>query len=322
MKEYAIITFKPINKKVVVRKGTDLLTAMVKGNIFITSSCEGKGVCGRCRVKILKGEFKTEPTGKISENDRKNNIFLACRTIILGNIEVEILPETLLTEKEIKEKRLFARGEEFHLAEVPLKEIYPFSPLSQKYFLRLSLPSLEDNVSDFERICRELKKYKGEKFECETDLPTLRRLPALLRGSNWEITTTVVEKHNRKEIIIVEPRDNSRRNYGVAVDVGTTTIAASLIDLRNGENLKTEISFNKQSSYGEDIISRIIYAEKGEGLETLHHLVCETINELIQNLSENCSINLNDITCIVCSGNMTMTHLLLKINPSFLRKEP
>ncbi|RLF32889.1 MAG: oxidoreductase, partial [Thermoplasmata archaeon] len=88
MSEYAVITVRNLNKKIAVRKGTDLLTALVKGNILIPSSCGGRGVCGRCKVKILKGEYEAEPTGKISEKEKKENIHLACRTIVKGNIEI------------------------------------------------------------------------------------------------------------------------------------------------------------------------------------------------------------------------------------------
>ncbi|MCM8804587.1 MAG: ASKHA domain-containing protein, partial [Candidatus Omnitrophica bacterium] len=146
--------------------------------------------------------------------------------------------------------------------------------------------------------------------------------PNILRSSLWEVTVSFIENGGIVEIINIEPGDTSKRNYGIAVDVGTTTISASLVDMNKGEILKTETTFNKQASFGDDIISRIVFAEKEGGIEKLHHVVTETINELILNLSKRCGVSINDITSVSISGNMTMVHLLLKINPSFLRREP
>jgi uncharacterized 2Fe-2S/4Fe-4S cluster protein (DUF4445 family) len=318
MKEYFVVDVKPFNKKIPARKGEDILSTLIKGKIFITSSCGGKGVCGRCKVKILKGDFYSEPTGKLSEEEKRNNIYLACRTTILGNIEIEILPETIIPEKI--EEKLFEKGEEFEHIRYNVKEFFSFNPLVKKVFLRLPRPDFKDNLSDYERLTRELKKFENKEFNI--DIWNLRKLPNILRTSFWEITVSYVNDGKISEIINIEPGDTSRKNYGIAVDVGTTTISASLIDLNKGERIKTEITFNKQASFGDDIISRIVFAEKKDGLEKLHHVVTETINELILNLSQKHEISLNDITSVVISGNMTMVHLLLKINPSFLRKEP
>ncbi|MGC8977520.1 MAG: ASKHA domain-containing protein [Candidatus Ratteibacteria bacterium] len=318
MKEYFVLTVRPFNKRIPVRKGNDILSSLIKGNIFITSSCGGKGVCGRCKVKILKGDFYSEPTGKLTEEEKNNNIYLACRTTILGNLEIEILPSTIIPERIEKE---FEKGEEFEHIQIDIKSLFRFSPLVKKVFLRLPSPSFNDNLSDYERLLRGLKKCLNKEI-FNIDISNLRKLPGLLRTSLWEVTVSYFEESDIVEIINIEPGDTSKKNYGIAVDVGTTTIAASLVDMNKGEVLKTEITFNRQASYGDDIISRIVYAEKKDGLEKLHHVVAETINELIINLSKKCDVSINDISCVSISGNMTMVHLLLKINPSYLRKEP
>ncbi|MCL5674975.1 MAG: ASKHA domain-containing protein [Candidatus Omnitrophica bacterium] len=314
--KYVVITFHPDKKRVAVPLGSDILTASIKANIFLASSCGGKGMCGRCKVKILDGEFDSEPTGKISESEKKNNIFLACRTFAKGNLEVKIFPETILPSRIAP--AIFEKGMEIHVPEL-LKKTFPIHPLTKKYFLRLPRPSINDNISDIERIYRALKKYDIN-IHPAVDMPTLRKIPSILRESNWEITVTLDEDNST--ILLVEQGDTSKMNYGIAVDVGTTTIVVSLINLNNGETIGSESSFNSQSVYGDDVITRIIYAEKKQGLETLHHLVVSTINELIQNIAKNHSITLNNITSIVAAGNMTMAHLLLKVDPSFLRREP
>ncbi|MCM8771989.1 MAG: ASKHA domain-containing protein [Candidatus Omnitrophica bacterium] len=319
MKEYCVLTIYPSGKKIIVRKGTDILSGLIKGNIFISSSCGGKGICGRCKVKILKGEFYSEPTGKITNEEKEKNIYLACRTSVLGNLEIEILPETIIPQKV--EEKVFEKGEEFERERYNIKEFFNFSPIVKKIFLRLPKPDFNDTLSDYERLIRSLRKIDNKK-NFTIDLHNLRKLPNILRNSFWEITVSYVDKKEINEIINIEPGDTSKKNYGIAVDVGTTTISASLVDLNKGEILKTEITFNRQASFGDDIISRIVFAEKKDGLEKLHHVVTETINELILNLCESCDISINDITSVIISGNMTMVHLLLKINPSFLRKEP
>ncbi len=314
--KYIVITFYPTNKRVAVPFGSDILTASVKANIFLASSCGGKGMCGRCKVKILSGEFDSEPTGKLSESEKKSNIFLACRTFAKSNLEVEILPETLLPSRIAPS--IFEKGIEIQTPDL-LKNLFPIHPLTKKYFLRLPKPSIGDSISDIERIYRALKKYSID-VPLNVNISTLRKIPQILRESNWEITVTLDEDNNA--ILLVEQGDTSKTNYGIAVDVGTTTIVVSLINLNNGETIGTESAFNSQGVYGDDVITRIIYAEKQQGLETLHHLVISTINELIQNIAKNHSITLNNITGIVSAGNMTMTHLLLKIDPSFLRRDP
>lgn len=316
--KYCVVTFYPGEQRIVVSKGTDILTAAIKAKIFLPSSCGGKGICGRCKVKILRGKIETEPTGKLTEQEKRQKIFLACRTFVEGNIDVELIPSTSI--KYAFPHQIYEKGREFKILKMPLTEIFGFSPLVKKYFLRLQPPSALDSISDVERIFRGLQRYGINRPIM--NLSTMRKIPLLLRESHWEITVSILNEEGNKRISIIEPGDTSKRNFGIAVDIGTTTISASLINLNDGNIMRTEVAYNKQGVYGEDVITRIIHAEKKQGLEQLHHMVVDTINELIQNLCVNCSVNLNEITCITCSGNTTMTHLLLKINPAFLRKEP
>ncbi|MBN2831387.1 MAG: ferredoxin, partial [Candidatus Omnitrophica bacterium] len=114
----------------------------------------------------------------------------------------------------------------------------------------------------------------------------------------------------------------SSGNFGLALDIGTTTISAELINLENKKVLGTKTSYNKQASFGADIITRIIYAGQNEGLEKLHDAVSLTVNQIIQILALENKVNLNNINSIVCAGNTTMIHLLLKIDPAYIRKDP
>lgn len=312
------VVFLPGRKKVRVPSGIDLLSAALKAGIFLASSCGGKGICGRCKVKIVSGEFSAEPTGKISKEEKRNNIFLACRTFVKGDIVVEVLPHIKLPKSSTTIQ--FEKSEEAKLFDIPVPEGFDFSPITEKIYLSLPEPSLNDTVSDLERLNRALKNYGIKKPLI--DLHLLRKLPGILRETNWRITVLIGQVDGQEKILNIEPQDTSSRNFGLAIDVGTTTIVVSLVDLKNNKTIGTEISFNRQASYGDDIITRIVFAENEEGLEQMHHLVVETINDAIKTLVKKYKINYDEITVAVCSGNMTMMHLLLKIEPSFLRREP
>ncbi|MCM8758611.1 MAG: ASKHA domain-containing protein [Candidatus Omnitrophica bacterium] len=318
MPEYEVV-FLPEGKKVQVALGTDIMNAALKAGVFLVSSCGGKGICGRCKVRIISGDFTTEPTGKLSTEEKKSNIYLACRTFVKSDMKVEILPQTKLPEG-LQFGIMFEKSEEMMHPETSLPDGFDFSPLTEKFFLPLPDPTIHDNVSDLERICRALRE-KGIRV-VDADLFLLRKLPQILRDSNWNITATVARTNGKEKIIAIEPGDTSQRNFGLAIDVGTTTIVVSLIDLNSGRTVATEISLNRQISYGDDIISRIVYAEDKDGLEQMHHLVVGTINDIIQALTKKNNVQQNEIYVCVCSGNMTMMHLLLKIDPSFLRREP
>ncbi len=324
------VTFLPYNRTVEVQPGTDLLTAAVLAGVGITSSCAGEGVCGRCKVIVKEGKIETEPSGRISKEEKEKGVVLACRTTVHSDVVVEVPPSSrlekasILTE-EAKVTRLagtYLPGVEVK-EEVELKERFIFfhSPLSTKVFLKIPPPTLEDNISDLERIYREIRK----KFDIplmQTGLANVRKLGRLLRESNWEVTALLGKRNGTTEIVLIEPGDTSAKNYGIALDVGTTTIVAQLVNLNTREVLSTKASFNPQATMGEDIITRIIVAEKEEGLEKLHHAVVDAINELIHSMAEEKKVSFNHITAVICAGNTTMVHLLLRVDPSYIRREP
>ena len=308
------VTFKPDNKTVVVEKDRTILSAAISAGLNLNSPCGGDGVCGRCKVKIIKGKVVSQPTGLISESDRNKGIHLACGTSVLSDVEVELLPESRLDSMKI------SQAEEVEFQESQAKD-FKRKPLTRKIFLDLPRPNAQDNISDLDRILREIKKSE-DAAGIQTTLANIRSLPQTLHDADWKVTVTLGNKNNGWEIIQIEPGDTSKRNYGFAVDIGTTTVSGQLIDLNSGKILGTKATYNRQASYGADVISRIIYAEREEGLETLHQSVAGCINEIIEGLSREHKIDLNDATCVLCAGNTTMIHLLLRLDPSFIRRDP
>jgi uncharacterized 2Fe-2S/4Fe-4S cluster protein (DUF4445 family) len=308
------VTFKPDNKTVTVEKDRTILSAAISAGISINSPCGGDGVCGRCKVKVTRGKVVSQSSGLISEEDRNKGIHLACITSVLSDVEVEVLAEARLDSQKI------AQAEEIEYQESQFKQ-FSRKAMTRKVFLELPRPTLQDNISDLDRILREIKKSE-DLPGIQTSLANIRSLSQILHDAGWKVTVTIGSRNNVTEIIQIEPGDTSKNNYGFAVDIGTTTVSGQLIDLNTGRILGTKATYNRQASYGADVISRIIYAEREEGLETLHQMVVNGINEIIEGLCGEHKIDLNNVTGVVCAGNTTMIHLLLRIDPSFIRRDP
>lgn len=330
--EKCLITFQPSDKEIEVPRGTNLLAAATQAGIHIYNSCGGEGVCGRCKVIIKKGQFHTELSGRLSPIERAQGYVLACRTTPKGEtLEVEVplesrLDEAAILTEEAKLSRLaglYSSAEEVVSPAKPLAErVFTRSPLSTKLFFKLPPPTLEDNISDLERLYREIQRIRGEIPIMQIGLANIKSLDKLLRDSNWQVTITLGNRNKTVEVVLVEPGDTTRKNFGIALDIGTTTVVAYLVDLNSGKTVGGRASYNKQVDFGEDVISRIIFAQESEGLERLHHAVIDTVNDLIGSLSGEYKVSLNDINAAICAGNTTMTHLLLKVDPTYIRRAP
>ncbi|MCK5578785.1 MAG: 2Fe-2S iron-sulfur cluster binding domain-containing protein, partial [Planctomycetes bacterium] len=324
----ANIIFQPDNQNITVEKGITILEAAKELGIYIQSVCGGDGVCGKCRVLIKKGESKSEPTGLLTSEETAEGFVLACASKVFEDIEVEIPPESrdgadAILLKGKKPLDIYSSAEVIEADTLVEEKIFHHSPLSTKVFLKLPPPTMQDTVSDLERVRRELKKVQQyELSPMQTGLFNIKKLGPFLRENNWEITVTFGKRNGTTELILFEPGDTSKKNYGVAVDIGTTTVVAHLVDLVTGKTLGTMGTFNKQISYGDDIITRIIFASEKEGLAKLDLAVTGNINNLISSLVREHKIKVEDITAVTCAGNTTMTHLVLSIDPTYIRKEP
>lgn len=309
------VTFQPDNKTVNVKQGETILNAAVGADVFINSVCGGMGKCGKCRVQV-EGKVSRWDSELLSEEDRDNNICLACVSKVEGDIEVYI-PET---SRAMKHQILTTSTG---------IEVGSLAPMTRKVHLALSAPSLEDNVSDFERIKRALKDQGIE--DAQMDLQFLGSLASTLRENQWDVGVTVTELAGKNEIISIHPKELVGKHFGLAIDIGTTTVVVSLIDLNTGETVASRSNYNKQIVCGEDVLARINYAEEDGGLFNLQRLIVETINYLIEELTlddEVCARRpkegtcKEDITSVVASGNTTMTHLFLGLDPQHIRLEP
>ncbi|MBM3253671.1 MAG: DUF4445 domain-containing protein [Candidatus Omnitrophica bacterium] len=324
------VTFFPEGKTIEVQKGRELLSAAISAGVYINSSCGGDGVCGRCKVIIKKGQVKAEPSGRITHEEREKGYVLACLSTVQSDLEIEVPPESRLDIGLIKEedqvflrlKGLYSQAEEVDKGTAIIDEsVFFHSPIATKLYLELPPPTLQDNISDLERLYREIRRQRDIPI-MQAGLANIKRLGALLRESNWKVTVTLGKRNETTEIVLIEPGNTSAHNYGIAFDIGTTTVSGQLVNLNTKEVLSTKATHNAQVIFGADVITRIIFASEKDGLERLHHAVVDNMNLIIQELIKDFDINLNDITGVTCAGNTTMIHLLLRVDPTFIRKDP
>lgn len=316
------INFLPSEIVVDIEKGKTILDAAYKGDLFINALCGGDGTCGKCKVVLKDGRVDSMPTTHISKAEAGEGYVLACGTKIMGNLEVLIPEESRLDKSQI----LVSDYPQFSgsLAAVSSGvEQFPRNPLIRKIYLELSPPGIDDSMADYERVCQDIMVKTGISLEkLTTNFVVLKHLPAILRKSKWKVTATLGYRGSSFEILEVRAGDVSTNNYGIAVDVGTTTVVAHLLNLSHAETLDIEATYNSQIKYGDDYIQRIMYAEQNDAMEILQESLAEDINHLISTLVKRNKISIHDISAVVCAGNTVMTHFLLGLDPTNIRKEP
>jgi uncharacterized 2Fe-2S/4Fe-4S cluster protein (DUF4445 family) len=298
--------------------GTILLDAIRKAGILIDAPCGGKGACGKCLVRIVEGDVKSDSLGALPRSVLAEGFVLACKTQVLDTpVRVEV-PD--------QESR---KGAKFTDASEDMKlvrhELFPknwqYDPLAVKWYVDVPPPQLEDGNSDIDRLTLRLQQDWGKR-EMIYSLPLIRKVAEALRAKSGKITATLIRDQARYHVINIEPGDHTTRHYGIAVDIGTTTVAVQLVFLPLAEVVTTCIDYNDQISCGLDVISRINYAGKPEKLEELREKVLGTINRLIRHASVPNDVKPEEISNAVISGNTTMIHLLLGLPPEYIRLEP
>ncbi|WP_294180125.1 corrinoid activation/regeneration protein AcsV [uncultured Clostridium sp.] len=320
------IKFIPYNREIEVPKGENLLEAVRKAGIFMDTPCNGSGACGKCKVKKINGNIVSKNSRYITEEEEKDGYILACQSIIEADSTVEV-PETESSSMHGMKIEDFSGNREKDIFQSSKKRMLEsgmkFGTYVEKEYLEMDPPTLDDNISDFERLKRHIRKQLNySSVFCR--LPILRKIPKLLRKANFKITITHIPRGNEKTTIInVEEGDKTRELYGAAVDIGTTSVAACLVNLYNGELMARASSGNAQIKYGADVINRIIYSTKGSGLQELNYAVIqETINPLLDKMYRDSGISRDQVVSFVAAGNTTMSHLFLGVYPNFLRMEP
>ncbi|MEK6528730.1 MAG: ASKHA domain-containing protein, partial [Nitrospirota bacterium] len=240
---------------------------------------------------------------------------LACQTFPEGDLLIEIPKESMLT---VEGKIATGRSKDLQLlfrsagAEI--------EPLTERVLIQLPPPSLNDNISDLERLKRELFS-KG--LGClRVPFRFLTDLAKTVRKNNWEITLCTIHSEECNEITNIFPGNRKTPRYGIAIDIGTTTLVVYLIDLITGNLVDIASTYNSQIQFGDDVITRIVHATERGGLKDLNKTVIADINIFLSLFRKTRKINPDSIDQIVIAGNTTMTHLFLGLDPSAIREEP
>ncbi|MDP7469918.1 MAG: ASKHA domain-containing protein [Dehalococcoidia bacterium] len=305
------ISFEPEGKEVTVAAGTLLVDAADRAGLLIDTPCGGQGRCGRCLVQVLSGDITRGENPHLSQEQTERGWVLSCTARINGDLRVTMPPQK---ERE----RLAVEATTSSRAALPVECDFPLLPIVRRVPLKLQPPSLDDSTADAQRLAHALAQNDVD--DVTVELPLLQRLSHELRSSEWQITT-VMDVSNGARMIDLYPGSHNSALLGIAVDIGTTNVVAELVDLRSGRSIEQISARNRQILRGEDIISRIIFSEKG-GLEELHRLVMETVNELVAQLGHRHRFQPRDVQDMVVAGNTTMVHLLLGIPPKSIRQEP
>ena len=319
------IRFLPHQRDIRVESGESLIRAAMEAGVHVNASCGGEGVCAKCRVIVEKGRVTGGISERLGDDDISKGLRLACQARVNEDLVVRIPVESEIDTavlNRLSTPRRTARIQEMNFEE--LKERGLFMPPLEKRYLELPRPDAQDHLPDVTRLVSFLK-LKHNEHRLVVSLPVIRKIPEVLRQADFKVTATLqrpVQRGRKTHIINVQSGDTTDRNYAVAVDIGTTTIYGQVIDLKTGRVLAQRGEFNAQISYGEDVITRIMFAEKPGGLEKLHQVVIAAINKILSRIIKHAGIGSEDISAITLAGNTTMTQLFLKVNPRYIRRSP
>ncbi|MDF2569931.1 MAG: nqrF 2 [Sporomusa sp.] len=282
-----------------------ILRSLINGGIFVEANCGGKGTCGKCKVEVLTGQVTNKDRLQIKPN--QDNTYLACRIYPQGDIRIRL-----------KKAEASQKGQALDIV------IDGGTPLIKKVVLAPVYPSVENHYSLQDMLGQALAAPEGDdscikKPELIDDSAILRRLAGVVETKPELITITVLDKN----VIAIEANDTSNQLYGVAFDIGTTTVVGMLVDLNARKVVGVCSKNNPQASLGADVISRIQATHELEGgLERLSQLIRHCLNQIIADLCSSVGVDPNHVYAVTIAGNATMAHLVLEISPSTLVRKP
>jgi uncharacterized 2Fe-2S/4Fe-4S cluster protein (DUF4445 family) len=289
------VDFEPVGKRVEVAPNTTLLEAAQQAGLALASACGGTGNCGQCRLVILAGSVSPPTVDEgyiLTELELRGGQRLACNTHIHGNVKVHVPKSSLITTQ-----RLQLEGEPGELT---------LDPLIHAHDLEVPPPTLHDLRSDLERLAAAIPPIPNQTIGAEPAV--VCQITSTARTCNWRLTAFLRDA----EVVGVVP--SGLPSVGMAVDLGTTKIAASLVDLTNGNELALTGALNPQIGYGEDVISRLTHVWRSpEGDHTLAALVRETLDNLLGELTEQAGVSRNQVADVCIVGNTAMIHLLIEL---------
>ena len=317
------VTFNPYDIAIEVEAGENLLRAAVAAGVHINASCGGEGVCGKCRVLLESGELDSFQS-LLTDEEWDLGYRQACQSRVVSDVVVRIPPESLLDRATLTRRRggIGLRPSPIDLAALRAQGLY--NPAFQKKFVKLPPATLSDNVCDLSRLESGLERQYGLDLLVH-DFFMLRRLAQVMRQEEFQVTATLdfaQRRTRRARVVHVEAGDTTQRHFALAVDIGTTTVWVQLLDLAQGEIVGQAADYNAQLSYGDDVITRILFSQKELGLQKLQRSAAATINQVMHRLLKRHKLPVTEISHITLAANTTMTHLFYGIDPKYIRLAP
>jgi uncharacterized 2Fe-2S/4Fe-4S cluster protein (DUF4445 family) len=316
------VTFDIAKQPVRVPTGTLLSEAARLAGVDIGQPCGGQGRCGRCAVQVTRGDIRRRSSLRLSSEDVAQGFALACQSVVEGNVTVTVPPQEKI------ERRLTTDRTAIEVSVPPDYDPY-FVQSVRRVSLQLSPPRMDDQTDDWSRLKTTLRQ-KTRVEEINISLNLLQKLGTILRENDWQVTVitdaNIEMDGTRKNERIIDlipdliPEDDPL--YGIAIDIGTTTVTVWLVDLITGKVEGQFSEYNSQISRGEDVISRIIFSSKNGGREELQNRVLDTINQLIGQACKRAKTKPEEIIKATVAGNSTMVHLFLGIPASSIRLTP
>jgi len=315
------VKFDIAEKPISVPSGTLITEAAQQAGVDINQPCGGQGRCGRCAVRIDKGNVRRRSTLRLSSEDVEAGYALACQTVVDGDVEITVPPQEKIERRLTTDRTV---------AEVTVPDGYDSRTAQtiRRMNLTLSPPSMDDQNDDWSRLQTAIRKKSGA-TELRISLSILRKLGTVLREGDWQVTAILNSgtwdcPDCPAQLLDLLPGHTSDDAplWGAAVDIGTTTVSVWLVDLHTGQVKAQVAEYNQQISHGEDVISRIVVAGKDGGQEIMREKVVGSINELIQRACKRAKAEPDDVVKMTIAGNSTMIHLLLGIPAASIRLAP
>ncbi|MCC5956573.1 MAG: DUF4445 domain-containing protein, partial [Natronohydrobacter sp.] len=321
----ALVIFTPSGKRGRFPLGTPVLTAARQLGVDLDSVCGGRGICSKCQITPGYGEFSkhgvTVAEGALSEwnaveqryKDKRGLIDgrrLGCQAKVMGDVVIDVPPESQV-HRQVVRKAATARA-------------IVMDPATRLYFVEVEEPDMHEPSGDFERLAAALKR-EWDVPEITAGLEVLRKLQPVLREGKWRVTVALHKDHTAgaHRVLDIWPGLYEGGLYGLAIDLGSTTIAAHLCDLRTGEVVLSSGIMNPQIRFGEDLMSRVSYVMMNPGGDIeMTRVVREGMDALIAELARDANVSAREIMEAVIVCNPVMHHLFLGIDPVELGQAP
>ncbi|MES0336468.1 MAG: ASKHA domain-containing protein [Candidatus Magnetobacterium sp. LHC-1] len=307
-----------------VQERETIYDALKRNGVYLAAPCGGKGSCGKCKVRVLQGQFEAKGYGRLQKTEIDAGMVLACQST----------PSTALVIEIPKESKLVLGG---RIAIAAFKDPAAYltsygvttDPLVKRLALQLPPPSIQDNISDLERVKRAVSETS---LTMSYSYELVSTLHDVLREGNWNVSLSYSKLNDvSAEALSLFLPDRCKRRFGLAIDIGTTTVVVYLVDFETGQVLDIGSTYNSQTRYGDDVITRIVYAtepgatwsdKEANGLEDLRDAVVGDINTIVSSFMDKHAISGCEIDGAVIAANTTMSQIFWGLNPASIREDP